>query len=51
MYKAAIFLSLIALWGGIGLADQIDETRQRAYYCEMVESGAWPDYKGTSDDC
>ena len=46
----AIFLGLLLLaMGWLGNADAKDEQRQQAHYCEMVESGAWPAYRGTEE--
>lgn len=49
-------------WAEIGMAavlavliisgnmDARDAETERAHYCDMVESGAWPDYRGTAKD-
>jgi len=38
----------IVLWsGGEG---QKELQAEQAHYCDMVESGAWPDYKDTYDE-
>ena len=50
MKYAAIMLFVGAL-GIVGAMDASDEQRSNERYCEMVESGAWPDYRGMAEDC
>lgn len=44
-------LGVLAL-GVVGTFDMQAEQEEADLYCQMVEEGAWPDYKGTYErDC
>jgi len=34
-----------------GTIDVADEAREFQHYCDMIESGAWPDYRNLKEDC
>ena len=38
-------LALLIILGAVGSSDYGEQVRQDEYYCSMVKSGAWPDYK------
>lgn len=40
---AAMLVGSLLFAGGMDYADAVSE---RNAYCDMVESGAWPDYRG-----
>jgi len=36
--------ALFSVFAVVSEMDYLDEKRHEAYYCSMVNSGAWPDY-------
>ena len=51
MKNIMVVAVLLAVYGIVGAMDYRDEQRAEAHYCEMVESGYWPDYREMGDDC
>ena len=51
MKNIMIAAALLAAFGIVGAMDYQDEQRAEKRYCEMVESGYWPDYREMGDDC
>ena len=49
LYGIFFAVCLIFALGIAGKADAIDAEQAAALYCEMVKTGAWPDYKGIYD--
>lgn len=43
-----IFLILLAAYGLMGSFNQQDLLREQQHYCDMVRSGAWPDFHHSS---
>ena len=50
MKNIMVVATLLAAYGIVGAMDYRDEQRDEQRYCEMVESGHWPDYRG-DDAC
>ena len=55
---AAALIALLIAFGIVGAFDSIEEDRQIAHYCEMVElwkqsngREGWPAYKGQTNEC
>ena len=46
MKNIMVVATLLAVYGIVGAMDYRDEQRAEEHYCEMVESGYWPDYRG-----
>lgn len=44
----AVFIAAVGL---VGSMDYADELRAAVHYCDMVKSGAWPDYENTAQHC
>jgi len=42
----AILLFVMAVMGIVGNGDLEEAERAETEYCENVDSGAWPDYRG-----
>jgi len=40
-----VVLAFLIILGIVGTFDYGEQLRQDEYYCSMVASGAWPDYK------
>ena len=51
MKNIMVVATLLAAYGIVGAMDYHDEQREQAHYCEMIESGYWPDYRNMGDDC
>ena len=51
MKNITVAAALLAAFGIVGAMDYRDEQRAEAHYCEMIESGHWPDYREMGDDC
>lgn len=45
-YTIAIILTML-LVGEMDFKDAVDQT---THYCQMVEEGAWPDYRENADE-
>lgn len=45
-FAACLIFALVV----VGRADAIEAEQAAAMYCDMVRSGAWPDYNGNYDD-
>ena len=50
MKNMMIAAALLAVYGIVGAMDYQDQQRAEEHYCERVESGRWPDYRG-DDTC
>ena len=50
MKYAALTLFIGAL-GIVGAMDFNEQHNQHEHYCDMVDSGAWPDYKHQKEKC
>lgn len=51
MWKVKLAL-LASIFGLVGAVDYHEQEEARDYYCEMVQSRLWPDYKGIySTEC
>ena len=48
---AILGAAFLAVLGVVGNADFEDELREAVYYCDMVASGAWPDYDNIAQHC
>lgn len=48
-YGGAIFVIGLLL-GTVGNMDYEDELSEQAFYCEQVQAGHWPDYKGIAEE-
>lgn len=46
-----IAAACIAAFMAVGNSDYKDELREFDHYCNMVEAGHWPDFKGIADEC
>ncbi len=42
----AIVLLVLLVYGMVGMSDYANEEYSSSYYCQMVEDGYWPKYKG-----
>ena len=51
MKNIMVVATLLAVYGIVGAMDYRDEQRAEAHYCEIVESGQWPDYREMEDNC
>jgi hypothetical protein len=45
MKPLLILLAVLTVLGAVGRMDFEDEMQEEAHYCEMVQSGAWPNFK------
>jgi len=45
-----VLLGLVIAFGVVGTMDYRDAQAERDHYCEMVATGAWPDYRETYDE-
>ena len=43
-----LIVTALAVAGKLDYQSQADEAK---HYCDMVKSGAWPDYAHRGDDC
>lgn len=41
-----LIVGTVAMALVVGYLSQADAQAERAFYCEMVKTDAWPDYKG-----
>jgi hypothetical protein len=46
-----LWVAVFVLYGVAGTSDYEHERQEFLHYCEMVESGHWPDYKKAFDNC
>ena len=44
-----ITTAVCALFGVVCAMDYDDATTEQAYYCQMVESGMWPEHREGAD--
>ena len=49
--KYAAFTLVFGALGIVGAMDAAEQDNQQEHYCDMVESGAWPDYKEQQEKC
>jgi len=51
-FWAKMASGLVALcgWLAVSTMDYEDELAERDLYCDMVEKGHWPDYKGIAQE-
>ena len=51
MIWGKIALGMVVLCGflAVGTMDYEDELAERELYCDMVNEGRWPDYKGIAE--
>ena len=50
MKYAALTLVFGAL-GIVGAMDVAEQESQHEHYCDMIQDGAWPDYKQQKEKC
>ncbi|TVS00469.1 MAG: hypothetical protein EA406_00515 [Rhodospirillales bacterium] len=50
-WLAAMLAAIIIAMAIIGEMDYRDHEREHAHYCEMVQAGHWPDYRGHVGTC
>jgi len=48
--KMAYALLIVCLYLGVSSMDYEDVMAERDFYCDMVEEGSWPDYRGISEE-
>lgn len=46
-----VILVVIAIMAVVGNGDYEEAKREEAFYCRMVATGQWPDYKGVYALC
>lgn len=44
---AVVFMSLLL----VGVWEEDDQQNEFEHYCQMVEEGSWPDFKGVGKEC
>lgn len=50
IFYALITAALLLVYLIVGTMDYADALAERARYCRMVETGAWPDYREIYDN-
>lgn len=50
MKYLVILLLFVAVMGIVGNGDLQEAERAETEYCENVDSGAWPDYRGNASE-
>lgn len=50
MLKITATIVALAIYAAVSTADYNDAARADTDYCAMVESGAWPAYRGPCND-